>query len=248
MDDAGSFTFGTGEGDFGLVATGVADELVIVGVESKGKETVGTEGLPATFFAEGEGGGTAAIMEDESLAVVFKVGFNGGEEGGAEIAVFGEGGFGFEVYDFNGGFDGGGFGFGGEGDDGVKAVCEIVVGDKRGGGALDDGGFSGGADKGGEAKGGVFRGVFLVVGGFVGFVYDDEAEIFKGGKEGGAGTDDDLGVIRDEEVFPDLMAGGFGLIGMNESDVAAEGVFKDLDELAGEGDFGDEEDGGFLGL
>ncbi len=35
---------------------------------------------------------------------------------------------------------------------------------------------------------------------------------------------------------------------MNEEDTVAEGVVEDFDELAGEGDFGDEEDGGFLRL
>ncbi len=33
---------------------------------------------------------------------------------------------------------------------------------------------------------------------------------------------------------------------MDEDDAAAEGLFEDFDELAGEGDFRDEEDGGFL--
>lgn len=49
-----------------------------------------------------------------------------------------------------------------------------------------------------------------------------------------------------EDVEPDFAAFGHGLAGVNEGDEVAKGVFKDFDELAGEGDFGDEEDGGFL--
>ncbi len=33
---------------------------------------------------------------------------------------------------------------------------------------------------------------------------------------------------------------------MDENDAASEGLLKNLDELASEGDFGDEENGGFL--
>lgn len=35
-----------------------------------------------------------------------------------------------------------------------------------------------------------------MIGGFVGFVDDDEAEVLEGSKEGGAGADDDLGSGR----------------------------------------------------
>ncbi len=40
------------------------------------------------------------------------------------------------------------------------------------------------------------------------------------------------------------MAFGFGLFGVEEGDAVAEGGGEDLDELGGEGDFGDEEDDG----
>ena len=39
-----------------------------------------------------------------------------------------------------------------------------------------------------------------------------------------------------------------GLLRMDKTDVGFEGVFKDLDELGGEGDFRDEKDGGLLGV
>lgn len=51
------------------------------------------------------------------------------------------------------------------------------------------------SDETGEAKRRVFWGVFLVVGGFVGFVDDDEAEVFQGSEKGRTGADDDLGVV-----------------------------------------------------
>lgn len=37
-----------------------------------------------------------------------------------------------------------------------------------------------------------------------------------------------------------------GLVGMDEDDAAGEGLLEDFDELTGESDFGDEENGGFL--
>ena len=51
-----------------------------------------------------------------------------------------------------------------------------------------------------------------------------------------------------EDVEPDFAAFGHGLAGVNEGDEVAKGVFEDFDELAGEGDFGDEEDSGFAGF
>ena len=43
------------------------------------------------------------------------------------------------------------------------------------------------------------------------------------------------------------MALGFGLLRMDENDLVAKGLFKDFDQLGGEGDCGDEEDGGLIG-
>ena len=63
----------------------------------------------------------------------------------------------------------------------------------------------------GEAKGGVTGRVFLVVGGFVGLVDNNQTEVLQGREEGGTGADDDFGGIAREEVFPDLVALGFGL-------------------------------------
>ena len=44
------------------------------------------------------------------------------------------------------------------------------------------------------------------------------------------------------------MALSFGLIRMEKDDVLSEGLLKDLNELGSEGNFGDEEDDGFLSL
>ena len=91
------------------------------------------------------------------------------------------------------GGDGGGFCLFGEEDEGVFVFGEEEVGDEGGGGAKEASDFEGAGEEGSEADGGVFGGVFLVVGGFVGFVDDDEAEVFDRGEEGGAGADDDSG-------------------------------------------------------
>ena len=44
------------------------------------------------------------------------------------------------------------------------------------------------------------------------------------------------------------MALGLSLLGMDKADISAKSVLKNLDKLGGEGDFGDEKNGGFLGL
>jgi len=46
-------------------------------------------------------------------------------------------------------------------------------------------------DEASEAESGIARGIFLIVGGFVGFVDDDEAEVVNRGEEGGTRADDD---------------------------------------------------------
>ena len=123
-------------------------------------------------------------------------------------------------------------------------------------------------DEAGEAEGGIFWGALLVIGGLVSFVDNDEAEVVNRGEKGGTGADDNLGGCREEEVGPDFAAFFRGEVGVEEGDflikgivfsggavlaggivssggaVLAEGVGEDLDELGGEGDFGDEKDGG----
>ena len=71
----------------------------------------------------------------------------------------------------------------------------------------------------------------------MGFVNNDKAKVFNGGKEGRTRTDDNLGMFRNEEFLPDLMSSRFGLVGVDEGYLSAESIFKNLDKLAGEGDF-----------
>jgi len=110
-----------------------------------------------------------------------------------KIAVFEEIRTVFQVD--NGGFrgDSGGFGFLSELDEGMVGFCEVEIDDVRGGGALNTGDFEGTSHEASEAESGITGGVFLVIGAFVGFVDDDEAEVLDGGEEGGAGADDNKG-------------------------------------------------------
>lgn len=128
-----------------------------------------------------------------------------------KVAIFGEISAVFEVDKGDFGVDGGLFGFFGEFDEGIMVFCEVIIDEIRGGGAEDAFwlrlyGFEGlkfggfwlelANDEAGEAEGGVARGVFLVIGGLMGFVDDDEAEVVNRGEEGGARTDDDEGFGR----------------------------------------------------
>ena len=70
---------------------------------------------------------------------------------------------------------------------------EVIVYEVGGGRAEDAGDFEGAGDLAGEAEGGVAGGVFLVIGGFVGFVNQDKTEVVNRGVKGGAGADDDGG-------------------------------------------------------
>lgn len=82
----------------------------------------------------------------------------------------------------------------------------------------------------------------------MGFVDDDETEVVNRGKEGGARADDDERLGTCEDFEPSGTALGHGLLGVDENDFIWEGLLKNADELAGEGDFGDEQDGGFAGF
>ena len=61
-------------GNWGLIATSVTNELVVVRVKRQGEKTIGTEGLPTAIFANRQRGGAAAVVEDEGLAAVLEVG------------------------------------------------------------------------------------------------------------------------------------------------------------------------------
>ena len=88
-------------------------------MEGEGKEAFGAEGLPATFFAEGEGGGAATVVIDESLVAVLEILCDGGEEGVGEVAIFGERFTRGKIDDFDLWRYGRGFGLFRESDEGV---------------------------------------------------------------------------------------------------------------------------------
>ena len=247
MDDVGALAFGAGRGDGLAMAASVAAEGVIVAMESEREETVRAEGLPATSFAERDRGGAAAIMEDQGLVVMGEVIFDALEKGVGKIAITSEILAIFEIDDGGADGSGGSFGLSSKSDERMFAFSKVIIGDEGGGGTEEtsDAELAGG--EAGEADGGVFGGVFLEIGGFVGLVDDDEAEIADWGEEGGARADDELGLICLEEVLPGTVTGGLGLARMEEGDAAGEVALEDLDELGGEGDFGDEEDDGAPG-
>lgn len=90
--------------------------------------------------------------------------------------------------------DSGGLGFFGKLNQGIVGLSEVKVDDVGGGGTLDARYFEGTRHKTSKPDGGIARGVFLIIGAFVGFVNDNKAEIVNWGKEGGAGADDNEGL------------------------------------------------------
>ena len=75
-------------------------------------------------------------------------------------------------------------------------------------------------------------------------VDDDEAEVFDGREDGGAGADDDAGLAFSNTV-PLLGALLRRERGVEQGDVGGEGVMQLRGHGGGEADLGDEEDGGF---
>ena len=146
-------------------------------MKSEREEAARTECLPTAVFADSHWSGAAAVVVDEGLIAVAEVFFDCREERIGEVAIFGEVVALSEVDDFDVGSDGGSFCLFGEGDEGAFGLGEVEVGDERGGGAEEAGDFEVAGDERGEAEGGVFGSVFLVVGGFVRLVDNDESEI-----------------------------------------------------------------------
>ncbi len=62
--NSGIATIGAGGGDGIMTTASVAAHSVLVGMKNKREETIGTEGLPATMVADGEGRGAATVMEN----------------------------------------------------------------------------------------------------------------------------------------------------------------------------------------
>ena len=81
--------------------------------------------------------------------------------------------------------------------------------------------------------------MILMIGWFMCFVDDDEAEILDRGKEGRTRADDDARMVAFECGLPEMMADGLGLLGVEQNNIF-EMLFEVGDELRGEGDFGNE--------
>lgn len=173
------------------------------------------------------------------------------QERSGEVTIFGKIIAIFEVDKGGFGGDGGVFGFLMKLDKGLLGLGKVVVGNVGGGGAEDAGNLGGGGHEASKAECGIARGIFLIIGAFVSLIDDNEAKIVDGRDEGGTGTDDNTrltGIRSFENVKPGAATFGHGLLRVNEVNVAAEGLLEDRDELAGEGDFWDEKNGGLVVL
>ena len=198
---------GAGAGNDGLVAADVTDEAFFGAMISDGDGAVCAFAGVAAGRA-GEGAGKAsAVKEEDDLVSGSELLFHGvaktlGQDGRASFFRFVT-----HVDDTNEG-EGLTVGALGEGDELVFScwglafsflwICFFKGGDGveeafdgGGGGAEDDGGFfEVGADD-GEVASVIFRWVFLFVSSLVLFVDEDKAEVGEGGKDGGAGSNDD---------------------------------------------------------
>lgn len=81
----------------------------------------------------------------------------------------------------------------------------------------------------------------MIIGGFVSLINDDKAEIVDWGKKSRAGTDNNVRLGGIKKFFPNKVTLGFGLTGVNKSDMLAKSGTKDRNELGSEGDFWNEE-------
>ena len=89
--------------------------------------------MPAAVFTESERGGTAAIMKNQGLMVIFEILLDIFEQNIGKIAIFGEIGAIFEVDNGDFGVDGGGFGAFGEFNQGMMGASEVIIDEIRGG-------------------------------------------------------------------------------------------------------------------
>lgn len=76
VNDTGVFAIWTRGWNFRAKTASVTDEAKRIRVEGKRKKTGRTEGLPAAFFTDSKRGGATAVVENESLMVIFEVFFD----------------------------------------------------------------------------------------------------------------------------------------------------------------------------
>ncbi len=87
----------------------------------------------------------------------------------------------------------------------------------------------------------------MIISIFVGLIDDNKTKVMERSEEGGARSDNNERLVLIlEDLGPNFAALGHGLSGMEEKNTFAESLFKNLDELASEGDFGDEKDSGSM--
>ena len=80
-----------------------------------------------------------------------------------------------------------------KGDKSIFRLGEIIISGKRGGGAENTRDFSSMCHETSQAERGILGGVFLEVGGFMGLVDNNKAEVVSGREKGRTGADDNLG-------------------------------------------------------
>ncbi len=110
VNDARSLTDRAGFGDLFLVAAEVTSKGIAIGMQGHRQITIGAKGLPAAIFTESERRGAAAVMENQSLVVIFEILADILEQEIRKIAIFGKISTIFEVDDSDFGINGGGFG------------------------------------------------------------------------------------------------------------------------------------------
>lgn len=71
MQNIRAFTLRAVHGDGLFMPASMAEKAKRVGMKREGEKAGFTESLPAAIFADSEGGGAAAIMEDEGLMAIF---------------------------------------------------------------------------------------------------------------------------------------------------------------------------------
>ena len=247
--DAGIFALRTFPWDDGLVAADVADEALIGAVVGEGDGAVRALADMAAAVALQGAGEAAAVEEKDGLLAFFEALFEGGAE-----AVGEDGDLAFLLLLFQTHVD--------DADErhgvGVGAFVEaeelvfsgegvLPAFERRRGGAENDGaGLEGGAED-GDVAGLVAGDVFLLVGGFVLLIDDDEAEIRQGCEDGGAGADHDA-CRAFADAVPLVESLALREVGVEDGDLVGEvgeTCLEAADGLGGEGDFRDEDEDGF---